>query len=60
MRPDKDELLSDSPVQLAGSLCAFTERLDDEYVKSLQNIDPHTKEYVSRLQDECFLLMLIR
>ena len=60
VRPDKDELLSDSPVQLAGSLCAFTERLDDEYVKSLQNIDPHTKEYVSRLQDECFLLMLIR
>ena len=59
-RPEKDELLNGAPIQLAGSLCAFAERLDDEYTKSLQNIDPHTKEYISRLQDECFLLILIQ
>ena len=58
-RPDKDELLSGAAVQLSGSLCAFAERLDDEFVKSLQNIDPHTKEYILRLQDECFLLILV-
>lgn len=58
-RPEKEDLLAGAPVTLAGSLCAFVERLDDEYTKSLQNIDPHTKEYLSRLQDECFLLILL-
>lgn len=57
--PERDDILNGAPVELPGSLCAFVERLDDEYTKSLQNMDPHTKEYVSRLQDECFLLVLI-
>ncbi|OUS41964.1 eukaryotic translation initiation factor 3 subunit 8 N-terminus-domain-containing protein, partial [Ostreococcus tauri] len=59
VRVDKDTILNGGHVELAGSLCAFVERLDDEYNKSLQNIDPHTQEYMSRLQDECFLLILI-
>ena len=29
-RPEKDELLNGAPIQLAGSLCAFAERLDDD------------------------------
>eukprot|EP01111_Echinosteliopsis_oligospora_P003428 TRINITY_DN1543_c0_g1_i1.p1 TRINITY_DN1543_c0_g1~~TRINITY_DN1543_c0_g1_i1.p1 ORF type:complete len:639 (+),score=198.31 TRINITY_DN1543_c0_g1_i1:1006-2922(+) len=44
---------NDSSVLIVGNLLAYVERLDDEYVKGLQNIDdPHTHEYVQRLQDE--------
>ena len=33
-RPAADEIVAGAPVQLWGSLCAFAERLDDEYFKS--------------------------
>lgn len=35
-----------------GSVVSFIERLDDELTRSLQNIDPHTTEYIERLADE--------
>jgi len=59
IRPSNDEIIAGANVQLRGSLCAFTERLDDEYTKSLQCIDAHTKDYVNRLQDEGMLLILL-
>lgn len=56
---DYDELVDRSPeteptgvVVIRGSVISFVDRLDDEFTKSLQNIDPHGTEYVDRLKDE--------
>lgn len=56
---DYDELAERSPetepsgiVAIRGSIISFVDRLDDEFTKSLQNIDPHGTEYVDRLKDE--------
>ncbi|EPQ57410.1 hypothetical protein GLOTRDRAFT_92447 [Gloeophyllum trabeum ATCC 11539] len=56
---DYDELVERSPaespdgvVRIRGSIISFVDRLDDEFTKSLQNIDPHGTEYVDRLKDE--------
>ncbi|KZV86718.1 hypothetical protein EXIGLDRAFT_680692 [Exidia glandulosa HHB12029] len=39
-------------VIIRGSVISYVDRLDDEFTKSLQNIDPHGTEYVDRLKDE--------
>ncbi|PHH80398.1 hypothetical protein CDD82_1764 [Ophiocordyceps australis] len=49
----------DKYIKVAGSIVSFMERLDDELVRSLQNIDPHTSEYIERLQDEGALYNII-
>ncbi|KAF8472295.1 eukaryotic translation initiation factor 3 subunit 8 N-terminus-domain-containing protein [Gautieria morchelliformis] len=56
---DYDEFVERSPadekdgvVRIRGSIISFVDRLDDEFTKSLQNIDPHGTEYVDRLKDE--------
>lgn len=41
--------------KIPGSIVSFIERLDDELTRSLQNIDPHTTEYIERLGDESAL-----
>lgn len=41
------------------AVVGFVERLDDELTKSYQNIDPHTQEYVERLQDESTFVELV-
>lgn len=38
--------------KIPGSIISFVERLDDELTRVLQHVDPHTAEYVERLQDE--------
>jgi len=45
--------------KVRGSLVSFIDRLDDELTKSLQNIDPHTTEYIERLRDEQSLYAVI-
>jgi len=60
-----DELVERSPeseggvVRVRGSIISFVDRLDDEFTKSLQNIDPHGTEYVDRLKDEKVLYCTI-
>lgn len=63
---DYDELIernpateSDGVVHIRGSIISFVDRLDDEFTKSLQNIDPHGTEYVDRLKDEKVLYRTI-
>ncbi|KAJ8516062.1 hypothetical protein ONZ45_g6583 [Pleurotus djamor] len=63
---DYDEMIERSPsdekdgvVRIRGSIISFVDRLDDEFTKSLQNIDPHGTEYVDRLKDEKVLYCTI-
>ncbi|KKY24448.1 putative eukaryotic translation initiation factor 3 subunit [Phaeomoniella chlamydospora] len=41
--------------KIPGSIVSYIERLDDELIRSLQHIDPHTSEYIERLSDEQLL-----
>ncbi|PLB40501.1 translation initiation factor eIF3 core subunit c [Aspergillus candidus] len=43
---------AEQPVIIPGSIVSYVERLDDELIRSLQQIDPHTAEYIERLSDE--------
>eukprot|EP00708_Paratrimastix_pyriformis_P002024 GAFH01000762.1.p2 GENE.GAFH01000762.1~~GAFH01000762.1.p2 ORF type:complete len:958 (-),score=487.53 GAFH01000762.1:395-3268(-) len=50
------EQKSDGVQRVQVGLYPFLLRLDNEFVRSLQAIDPHTQDYVARLQDENLLL----
>ena len=56
--PDYDDQVERVPtaaepvIIVRGSVISLVDRLDDEFTKSLQNIDPHTGEYIDRLKDE--------
>eukprot|EP00002_Diphylleia_rotans_P002344 TRINITY_DN1149_c0_g2_i1.p1 TRINITY_DN1149_c0_g2~~TRINITY_DN1149_c0_g2_i1.p1 ORF type:complete len:814 (+),score=243.39 TRINITY_DN1149_c0_g2_i1:56-2497(+) len=45
-------------VKISANLLAFIERLEDELIKSLQFLDPHTQDYINRLSDEASFLKL--
>ncbi|KAK9460441.1 eukaryotic translation initiation factor 3 subunit 8 N-terminus-domain-containing protein [Lipomyces oligophaga] len=46
-------------VKIFGSIVSLVERLDDEFTRSLQNIDPHTPEYIERLTEESALYKIV-
>jgi len=52
----KEEDLNVLPV--IGNLAVFALRLEEEYTKSLQKINPHTQEYIQRLRDEKLVMEL--
>ena len=52
-----DDLLQ---IPVNGSLSLLVTRLDEEYMKSLQQISPYSAEYVIRLRDEANLVELLK
>lgn len=62
LRLEKEATLTDEEkktIFVMGSYALFLSSLEQEYVKSLQHISPHTQDYIARLRDESSLVTLL-
>lgn len=50
----------EGPALVRGLILSQLERLDEEYFKSLQLMDPHTQDYVARMRHEPALLKMLK
>merc|ERR1712043_84678 len=59
-RKKREEERKEGDIQfVVGNLYALVQRMANEFRTSLQNIDPHTPDYVMRLVDEPDLIKLV-
>ncbi|KAJ1761242.1 Translation initiation factor 3 subunit c [Coemansia sp. RSA 1591] len=56
---DSDVAYAGEEATLRGSVVSFIDRLDDEFTRSLQTIDPHTPDYIERMRDSVPLYVTI-
>lgn len=52
---DEAERIETAPFKIRGDVVSYVERLDEEFIKSLRHIDPHTPDYVFRFVISCLL-----
>ena len=55
---DQLDIDASGVLHVPGDLGAYVSRLEEQYTKALQKIDPHTYDYVHRLEDEALFLEL--
>lgn len=56
---EEEELSLPTMNGVRGSMISYTQRLDDEFTRALQNIDPHSNEYMDFLRIEPELVALL-
>ncbi len=62
LRVEKEASMTEEELRtipVVGSLSLFLNRLDDEYIKSLQRTSSHSPDYIIRLRDETKLVKLL-
>jgi len=62
LRVEKEASMTEEELRVIpviGSLSLFMNRLDQEYIKSLQRISSHSADYIVRLRDETQLVKLL-
>jgi len=56
---EENESFASAPYQVHGCTLTLTERMDEEFTKMLQGVDPHSPDYIERLKDEILVCSII-
>ena len=63
LRVEKESTMTEEELKVipvVGSISLFMNRLDEEYIKSLQRTSSHSPDYIVRLRDEAQLVKLLK